>query len=130
MCRCLNVSPSGYYAWVGRKPSSRELANTRIFKRIREIHDDSGGIIGAPRMHEDLQDEGIKASLNRVARLMAINGIQGWPRKKGRGAKRKSARPDGLKNHLERDFVALEPETNVSTLYSFIKPFFTLSNLR
>ena len=111
MCRCLNVSPSGYYAWLSRVPGSRELANAHLLKRIREIHDDSGGIIGAPRMHEDLQDEGISASLNRVARVMAINDLQGWPRKRGRGAKRKSIRPDGLKNHLERDFVALEPET-------------------
>nr|WP_095533328.1 IS3 family transposase [Vibrio spartinae] len=111
MCRCLRVSPSGYYAWVERQPSARALANATLLKRMREIHDDSGGIIGAPRMHEDLQAEGLKASLNRVARLMSANGLYGWPRKKGRGAKRQSARPDGLKNHLERDFNALEPET-------------------
>lgn len=111
MCRCLNVSPSGYYAWVERQPSARALANAMLLKRMREIHDDSGGIIGAPRMHEDLQAEGLKASLNRVARLMSANGLYGWPRKKGRGSKRKSARPNGLKNHIERDFNALEPET-------------------
>lgn len=111
MCRCLDVSPSGYYAWVSRKPSQRTLDNETLLKRIRQIHEDSGGIIGAPRMHEDLQEAGFSASLNRVARLMAVNGIQGWPRKKGRGCKRKSVRPDGLKNHLQRNFVALEPET-------------------
>ncbi len=111
MCRCLKVSPSGYYAWVERIPSAREIENKQLLQRIREIHEDSGGIIGAPRMQEDLQDEGKQASLNRIARLMSINGIQGWPRKKGRGSKRKSVRPDGLKNHLERDFVATEPES-------------------
>jgi putative transposase len=107
----LKVSPSGYYAWVERIPSARELENTQLLQRIREIHEDSGGIIGAPRMQEDLQDEGKQASLNRIARLMSINGIQGWPRKKGRGSKRKSVRPDGIKNHLDRDFVATEPES-------------------
>lgn len=94
-----------------RIPSARELENTQLLQRIREIHEDSGGIIGAPRMQEDLQDEGKQASLNRIARLMSINGIQGWPRKKGRGSKRKSVRPDGIKNHLDRDFVATEPES-------------------
>ncbi|SJN58412.1 hypothetical protein BQ6471_03010 [Vibrio gazogenes] len=83
MCRCLRVSPSGYYAWVERQPSARTLANATLLKRMRELHDDSGGIIGAPRMHEDLQAEGLKASLNRVARLMSANGLYGWPRKKG-----------------------------------------------
>ena len=111
MCRCLNVSPSGYYAWVERQPSARDQANAKLLKRMREIHDDSGGIIGAPRMHEDLQAEGMEASLNRVSRLMSLNGLYGWPRKKGRGAKRKSVRPTGLSNHLKRDFYASEPET-------------------
>lgn len=111
MCRCLNVSPSGYYAWVEREPSARAQENATLLERMREIHDDSGGIIGAPRMHEDLQAEGRHVSVNRVARLMAANGLYGWPRKKGRGAKRRAVRPAGLANHLNRDFYAREPET-------------------
>ena len=82
---------------------------------MHEIHDDSGGIIGAPRMHEDLQAEGKQASLNRVARLVSLNGLFGWPRKKGRGAKRKSVRAAGLSNHLKGDFYAREPETKWMT---------------
>ncbi|MEW9798553.1 IS3 family transposase [Alteromonas lipolytica] len=111
MCRCLKVSPSGYYAWATRQPSTRDKANAQLLEHVREIHDDSGGIIGAPHMHEDLQGEGIRASLNRIARLMATNVIYGWPRKKGRGAKRSSVHPAGLTNHLERNFTAHEPET-------------------
>jgi len=82
MCRCLKVSASGYYAWVSRPESARAKANQHLLSRIREIHDDSGGMIGSPRMHEDLVAEGASTSLNRVARLMAKHGIQGWPRKK------------------------------------------------
>ncbi len=112
MCRCLAVSPSGYYAWEGREPSPRAKDNERLFKRIREIHDDSGGSLGVPRMHEDLCEEGETASKNRIARLMSVNGLQGWPRKRKRGHYGKPAlTPPGVKNHLQRDFVALEPET-------------------
>lgn len=75
MCRHLDVSPRGYYAWEGRPPSARQIDNERLLKRIREIHQDSQGIIGAPRMHEDLADEGETASKNRVARLMSVNGL-------------------------------------------------------
>ncbi|WP_163078620.1 IS3 family transposase, partial [Acinetobacter baumannii] len=82
MCGCLKVSASGYYAWQDREPSLRAQENARLVRRIREIHEDSRGVIGAPRMHEDLLDEGETVSLNRVARLMAAERIQGWPRRK------------------------------------------------
>lgn len=111
MCRCLKVSASGYYAWQDREPSLRAQENARLARRIREIHEDSRGVIGAPRMHEDLLDEGETVSLNRVARLMAAERIQGWPRRKRRGFGRvASGRPAGVKNLLERDFSAPEPE--------------------
>ena len=121
MCRCLNVSSSGYYAWVSRKTSPRESDNARLLVRIREIHDDSGGVIGAPRMHEDLAAEGETASLNRVARLMASHSIQGWPRKKPKRWKGSSMRPAGVENHLRRDFTALEPESKWVTDITEIK---------
>ncbi len=112
MCRCLKVSPSGYYAWRDRPSSARQIDNERLLERIREIHEDSRGAIGAPRMHEDLTDAGETASKNRVARLMAADGLQGWPRKKKRGQRGKPGlSPPGVQNLLERDFVALEPET-------------------
>ena len=111
MCRCLQVSHSGYYAWVARKPSPRAEENARLLVRIREIHNDSRGVIGAPRMHEDLRDEGEQVSLNRVARLIAVNGLQGWPRRKKRRFGKPARHPQGVRNLLERDFTALEPES-------------------
>ena len=107
MCRCLNVSPSGYYDWEKREPSARKLDNERLLCRIRELHQDSQGVIGTPRMHEDLSDEGETASKNRIARLMAGDGLQGWPRKKRRGQRGQPSLPvPGVRNLLERDFTA------------------------
>jgi len=111
MCRCLKVSSSGFHAWAVRPPSVRDVDNARLLERIREIHDDSGGVIGAPRMHKDLKSAGETASANRIARLMAANDIQGCPRKKGKRLGRPGLRPIGVKNLLQRDFSALEPET-------------------
>ena len=63
-------------------------------------------------MHEDLVEAGECVSLNRVARLMATDGLQGWPRRKKRRIGGKpNARPSGVDNLLERDFSANEPET-------------------
>jgi len=112
MCRCLRVSASGYYAWEQRLPSARAMDNERLLGRISELHEDSRRTIGAPRMQEDLADEGETASLNRVARLMAAHGLQRWPRKKRRGMRAQPSQPapDAV-NRLERDFTALEPDT-------------------
>ncbi|HBO7171442.1 TPA: IS3 family transposase [Pseudomonas aeruginosa] len=107
MCRCLRVSASGDYAWQDRDPSPRAQENARLVRRIREIHEDSRGVIGAPRMHEDL----LNRQPDRGARLMAAERIQGWPRRKKRGFGRSaSSRPAGVSNLLERDFIALEPK--------------------
>ena len=112
MCRCLRVSASGYYDWSKRLASSQQTDNQRLLGRIRELHEDSRGMLGAGRMHEDLADQGETASLNRVARLMAADGLQGWPRPKRRGQRGQPAlTPPGVRNLLERDFTALEPET-------------------
>jgi|TARA_R110001592_G_scaffold62790_1_gene192098 putative transposase len=86
------------------------MDNDRLLKRMCEIHEDSGGSLGVPRMREDLREEGEMVSKNRVAQLMAINGLQGWPRKRKHGQYGKPVlTPPGVKNHLQRDFTALEP---------------------
>jgi putative transposase len=122
MCRCLKVSASGYYGWEKRPASARQVDNERLLERIRELHADNRGQIGAPRMHEDLTDEGERASINRIARLMAADGLQGWPRKKKKGPHGKPGLPPpGVQNLLERDFNALEPETKWVTDITEIK---------
>ncbi|HIE5098640.1 TPA: IS3 family transposase, partial [Stenotrophomonas maltophilia] len=122
MCRCLRVSTSGYYDWSKRLPSARQHDNERLLSRIHALHQDSRGTLGAGRMQEDLVEEGLLASRNRVARLMALAGLQGWPRPKRRGQRAQPAlTPPGVRNLLERDFSALEPETKWVTDITEIK---------
>jgi putative transposase len=109
MCRCLNVSRSGFYAWANRSPSQRELDNRRLLGRIREHHDASDGVMGAPRMQEVLEAEGESASRNRIARIMARAGLRGIPQKRQWRRKSSGIRPAYVRNHLERDFSATEP---------------------
>lgn len=75
MCRCLNVSPSGYYDWEKRLVSDHHVSNERFLVRIRGLHAESQGALGAPRMHEDLTKECEAASKNCIARLMASGGL-------------------------------------------------------
>ncbi|HHC8922957.1 TPA: IS3 family transposase [Stenotrophomonas maltophilia] len=122
MCRCLRVSTSGYYDWSKRLSSHRQCDNERLLGRIHALHQDSRGTLGAGRMQEDLVEEGLMASRNRVARLMAVAGLPGWPRPKRRGQRAQPAlTPPGVRKLLERDFSALEPETKWVTDITEIK---------
>ena len=121
MCRCLKVSPSGFHAWASRLPSARARDNARLLQKIRERHAASDGVMGAPRMHEVLGYEGETASLNRVARLMAGDGLFGIPQKRRWRHKPSGVRPTHVRNHLERDFLALEPNTKWVVDITFIK---------
>lgn len=91
--------------------SSRGLDNQRLLERIREHHAASDGVIGMPRMHEVLTDEGETVSPDRIARLMARNGLYGIPQRRRWRRKSSGIRPAFVRNHLERDFSASEPNT-------------------
>lgn len=109
MCRCLKVSPSGYYAWRGRPPSRRRLSNARLLERIRVLHEASDGVKGSRRIADDLRLEGTPCSRNRAARLMQLEGVKGIPQRRRWRSKASGERPDGVENRLRRQFAAEGP---------------------
>jgi putative transposase len=70
MCRVLEVSTSGYYAWRSRPESARSLADQRLLRRIRSLYYDSHEVYGSPRIHQLLSVEGVHVGRKRIARLM------------------------------------------------------------
>jgi transposase InsO family protein len=76
MCSVLEVSPAGYYAWRKRPVSERETANAALLTEIRQVHRDSGGRYGSPRVHAVLKSQGRGASRGRIERLMQQHGIR------------------------------------------------------
>jgi hypothetical protein len=51
MCRLLEVSPSGFWAWKKRPPSMRTGSDAELLDRIRTIHRASRETCGVPRIH-------------------------------------------------------------------------------
>ena len=84
-CELLDVSESGYWAWVGRAPSDRALYDAWLLERIRAIHAASKGRYGSPRVHAMLRREGVRVGEKRVARVMRQAGIQGAYRRRKKG---------------------------------------------
>ena len=82
MCEVLQVSRSGYYAWLRRPQSKRSVENERLVEQIKDIHQQSRQTYGSPRIHDELQDMKIICSQNRVARLMRQHGIAAEKKRK------------------------------------------------
>src|SRR5215469_8888457 len=76
MCKMLEVSTSGYYAWRDRPEGKRASANRQLIEEIRRVYGDSRGRYGSPRVHAALRSEGRQIGRNRVARLMHHHGVR------------------------------------------------------
>jgi putative transposase len=105
MCRVLDVSPSGYYASLKRPPSWHALIDEVLMAHVRIIHEESGETYGAPRVHRELQAEGLPVSPKRVARLMREDGLVARPCKRSRVATTDSNHDHPIApNMLNREF--------------------------
>jgi len=82
MCGVLSVSRSGYYHWTVREPSRCAQSNRELDRRIRELFARHRQRYGAPRITDDLHDEGVECSKNRVARRMRALGLKAIQAKK------------------------------------------------
>ncbi len=67
MCRVLRVSRSGYYQWLNRKPSIRQIYDQKLLKLIQEIHQQSKKRYGSPKITRELGKRGIQVSRPRAA---------------------------------------------------------------
>lgn len=111
ICCVMRVSRSGYYQWIDRPVSNREKTNQTLLGRIQEIHQESRGTYGSPRVYESCRQEGCKAGVHRVARLMKVNGIRSCYGKKRRFPVTTNSNHGHAvsPNLLRRDFSATAP---------------------
>jgi len=110
MCKLLNVSRSGYHAWFKRPESRRKRENRALEAKIRVLHAASHGIYGAPRIHQDLSDDDIRCSKNRVARIMRKAGIRSRTKKKFKATTNSKHNFPVAPNLLNRKFKSTAPD--------------------
>ena len=109
LCRLLQVSRSGYYAWCRRKESRRAAANRVLLAQIRRIHQQTQQRYGSPRMHKALLAQGMRVGLHRVARLMQQAGLRARRRRRYRVTTDSTHDRPVAPNVLQRDFQADQP---------------------
>ncbi len=75
-CDALEVSASGYYAWLDRPGSETERWRQELVGAVEQIHAEGKGRYGSPRMTAELNARGYECSENTVAKLMTAHGIR------------------------------------------------------
>ncbi len=107
MCKVLQVSRSGFYAFRCRQtPSAREVENAKLLEQVREVHQQSRGTYGSPRVRQELARRGVSASRERVARLMRGAGLAGCIRRRFRVTTDSKHQRPVAPNRLQRRFRA------------------------
>jgi transposase InsO family protein len=81
MCRVLEVSVAGFYAYLRRPLSWRAVIDELLMAHVRLAFAASGETYGAPRVLAELRATGLPTSAKRVARLMRQEGLTARPRK-------------------------------------------------
>jgi putative transposase len=120
MCRALEVSRSGYYAWRKRPASSRSMKNRLLLERIKEVHKKSRKTYGSPRVHRQLVAEGERCGRGRVERLMSANGIRAKQKRKFVATTDSKHNLPVAQNILKREFWVDEPNTVWSSDITYI----------
>jgi putative transposase len=112
-CRAMKVTTSGFYEWRQRQsdPCTRTREDGRLTATIVEIHRQSRGTYGAPRVHAELRlGAGISVGRKRVARLMRNAGVEGVYRRRRRGCTKRD--PNAIPNDdlINRQFTVDGPD--------------------
>lgn len=109
MCRVLRMARAGYYQWLQKPMSDRDIEDQRLLGLIRDSYAASSGVYGARRVLGDLREIGEVCGKHRVAKIMREQGIKAV---RGYKAPRRIAgRPSILSpNRLDRQFTVSAPD--------------------
>jgi putative transposase len=124
MCRVLEVSTSGYYAWLHRKPSERSKRNAALVTKVRAAHDASRGTYGSPRVTEKLKKAGEQVSEKTVAKIMQENELVARPKRRFKATTDSKHTKRIADNLLQRDFATEAPNkvwvTDVTAVWTLV----------
>ncbi len=119
MCRVLEVSVSGYYAWCQRAPSRHSREDAQLAEHVKMAFEDNRCVYGSPRVHAELRAQGLHCARKRVARLMREQGLFAKRPRHRTITTQSEPGAQVAPNVLQRDFSADEPNRKwvVDTTY-------------
>lgn len=120
LCRLLGVSRQGYYAYASRPPSKRLKRDQALQQSVQQVHAESRGTYGSPRVLAALKQRGQPASKRRVERALRSLGLRGRAPRRWRSTTRANPRHPVVGNVLDRDFTASRPNERWVTDITYI----------
>ena len=105
----MQVSRSGYYAWLTRPESNRKPQDRKLLKKIRKVYKVSRGTYGSPRITRALRKQGITCGKSRVTRLMRENDIVSKTKRKFQATTNSKHNYPVVENLLSQNFNAERP---------------------
>jgi transposase InsO family protein len=112
MCRVLEVSRAGYYAWRVRPLCARRTVDQRLTEQIQGIQHEVKRRYGSPRVHAELQARGVPVGKHRVARLMREGGLLAITPKRYRVTTNSTHQEPVAPNRVARQFDVADHAVN------------------
>jgi transposase InsO family protein len=109
LCRCLDVTRSGFYAWRRRPESTHTATDRRLRVLVRASFDGSRQRYGSPRIHADLADQAVRVSRKRVGRVMREEGLKARARRRFKHTTDSDHDQPVAANVLNQEFTADAP---------------------
>jgi putative transposase len=82
LCKALDISRSGFHAWLNHSPSKRSTTDQALISIMRASFIASDRTYGARRVWRDVLAEGLDCGLHRIERLMQQNALKARPRRR------------------------------------------------
>jgi len=109
MSRVFSVSRSGFYAWVGRKPSRHAQEDERLKVAIKAAHTRTRQTYGIRRLQPELVDDGFVAGRDRIVRLRRELGLRCKQKRKFKGTTNSNHDLPVAENVLDQTFAPTVP---------------------
>ncbi len=105
----MQVHRSGYYQWLNKPISNRELENKKLLIQIKDAFKASNGVYGHRNIHKDLKELGVYVNKKRVARLMSEAKLYGVGTYKRKPYSKAGPAHKAYPNHLHQCFITDKP---------------------
>jgi putative transposase len=121
LCEVLDVSRSGFHAWLTRSPSNRTRYDDALLGVMRASFIASDRTYGARRVWHDVLAEGLNCGLHRIERLMRGNAMRARPRRRSLPADTGERAVSAIApNALNRQFHAAAPNRKWIADFTYI----------